>query len=91
MKDNSNRNVLAIVVVLVMGGLIYISNQDTPLVEEYTPLPSVVGFDEPTIEDLPTLTEAVIVPESESLASNCLLYTSPSPRDGLLSRMPSSA
>ena len=26
----------------------------------------------------------------ESL-SNCLLYTSPSPRDGLLSRMPSSA
>ena len=25
------------------------------------------------------------------LAENCLLYTSPSPRDGLLSRMPSSA
>ena len=25
------------------------------------------------------------------LAWNCLLYTSPSPRDGLLSRMPSSA
>ena len=25
------------------------------------------------------------------LAGNCLLYTSPSPRDGLLSRMPSSA
>ena len=24
-------------------------------------------------------------------ADNCLLYTSPSPRDGLLSRMPSSA
>ena len=24
-------------------------------------------------------------------ASDCLLYTSPSPRDGLLSRMPSSA
>ena len=24
-------------------------------------------------------------------ASSCLLYTSPSPRDGLLSRMPSSA
>ena len=26
-----------------------------------------------------------------SLYLNCLLYTSPSPRDGLLSRMPSSA
>ena len=25
------------------------------------------------------------------MASTCLLYTSPSPRDGLLSRMPSSA
>ena len=27
----------------------------------------------------------------EELSSDCLLYTSPSPRDGLLSRMPSSA
>ena len=26
-----------------------------------------------------------------SMSSSCLLYTSPSPRDGLLSRMPSSA
>ena len=26
-----------------------------------------------------------------ALANTCLLYTSPSPRDGLLSRMPSSA
>ena len=26
-----------------------------------------------------------------TLVENCLLYTSPSPRDGLLSRMPSSA
>ena len=25
------------------------------------------------------------------MLANCLLYTSPSPRDGLLSRMPSSA
>ena len=28
---------------------------------------------------------------SRSKDKNCLLYTSPSPRDGLLSRMPSSA
>ena len=27
----------------------------------------------------------------EALKGGCLLYTSPSPRDGLLSRMPSSA
>eukprot|EP01016_Furgasonia_blochmanni_P023215 TRINITY_DN2512_c0_g1_i5.p3 TRINITY_DN2512_c0_g1~~TRINITY_DN2512_c0_g1_i5.p3 ORF type:complete len:137 (+),score=17.67 TRINITY_DN2512_c0_g1_i5:461-871(+) len=29
--------------------------------------------------------------EPHELTMNCLLYTSPSPRDGLLSRMPSSA
>ena len=29
--------------------------------------------------------------ESNALPAFCLLYTSPSPRDGLLSRMPSSA
>ena len=29
--------------------------------------------------------------EKAKLAKLCLLYTSPSPRDGLLSRMPSSA
>ena len=29
--------------------------------------------------------------ETTKLNSTCLLYTSPSPRDGLLSRMPSSA
>ena len=27
----------------------------------------------------------------QSMTNTCLLYTSPSPRDGLLSRMPSSA
>ena len=29
--------------------------------------------------------------EDDQSSSSCLLYTSPSPRDGLLSRMPSSA
>src|SRR5680860_1744513 len=29
--------------------------------------------------------------EAVTMANDCLLYTSPSPRDGLLSRMPSSA
>ena len=31
------------------------------------------------------------LPSREVIANTCLLYTSPSPRDGLLSRMPSSA
>ena len=29
--------------------------------------------------------------DAQSWTTSCLLYTSPSPRDGLLSRMPSSA
>ena len=33
----------------------------------------------------------VYIPEDEGPFPACLLYTSPSPRDGLLSRMPSSA
>ena len=34
---------------------------------------------------------AILVLATALYAWNCLLYTSPSPRDGLLSRMPSSA
>eukprot|EP01016_Furgasonia_blochmanni_P046556 TRINITY_DN6728_c0_g1_i7.p2 TRINITY_DN6728_c0_g1~~TRINITY_DN6728_c0_g1_i7.p2 ORF type:complete len:134 (+),score=39.52 TRINITY_DN6728_c0_g1_i7:724-1125(+) len=41
-------------------------------------------------EELPTLNNSLGSPNSASY-NNCLLYTSPSPRDGLLSRMPSSA
>ena len=41
----------------------------------------------------PTNDALLINPEGNRVGhySNCLLYTSPSPRDGLLSRMPSSA
>ena len=34
---------------------------------------------------------ALAIDRNDKRAYNCLLYTSPSPRDGLLSRMPSSA
>ena len=54
-----------------------------------------------TMEDASLYAEAVCVENGRILAvgsfddvmqyKNCLLYTSPSPRDGLLSRMPSSA
>ena len=33
----------------------------------------------------------MVVCDSQDRLHSCLLYTSPSPRDGLLSRMPSSA
>ena len=35
--------------------------------------------------------EVKVTANRDNLANICLLYTSPSPRDGLLSRMPSSA
>ena len=35
--------------------------------------------------------EIIFEMDKENMRSCCLLYTSPSPRDGLLSRMPSSA
>ena len=35
--------------------------------------------------------QAAISVAGNNMANACLLYTSPSPRDGLLSRMPSSA
>ena len=37
------------------------------------------------------LIEGVDLSREQSQSTICLLYTSPSPRDGLLSRMPSSA
>ena len=43
------------------------------------------------IEKLPDSKPETKIEFSEILAYGCLLYTSPSPRDGLLSRMPSSA
>ena len=39
----------------------------------------------------PVLPIVFPVPPAPPLPNACLLYTSPSPRDGLLSRMPSSA
>ena len=35
--------------------------------------------------------EGIVQVTPDAVRINCLLYTSPSPRDGLLSRMPSSA
>ena len=42
-------------------------------------------------EVVPALTEQFNYSSVMAVPKVCLLYTSPSPRDGLLSRMPSSA
>ena len=51
--------------------------------------PSASAPDTPNTSD-PQAT-ATADPHEELSTISCLLYTSPSPRDGLLSRMPSSA
>src|SRR5680860_1113342 len=43
------------------------------------------------VADMQRLPDAVVIVDLKKEAIGCLLYTSPSPRDGLLSRMPSSA
>ena len=54
--------------------------------------PTAVGSEPPSLRELPPLSalEALVAPLWAHYVP-CLLYTSPSPRDGLLSRMPSSA
>ena len=42
-------------------------------------------------EKIGEIEDLIITPEKAVSYAICLLYTSPSPRDGLLSRMPSSA
>ena len=62
------------------AGIDVIAFDIDPKMEEWT-----ISAIENAKPSLVKLTEGIGLPQ------NCLLYTSPSPRDGLLSRMPSSA
>ena len=63
----------------------------------FDPEPMTVDFDqwvktdELTVDTSDTLQPAEIAGAKQLLVNACLLYTSPSPRDATLSRMPSSA
>ena len=52
-------------------------------IRDYTEVGSTVLSD--------TILNGIILDAEYRIFRDCLLYTSPSPRDGLLSRMPSSA
>ena len=54
---------------------------------EQTPNPQTLKF----LPGKVVMDEGTAFYQNIDEASDCLLYTSPSPRDGLLSRMPSSA
>ena len=62
---------------------------DAPAVPTLTLDPTPEAAEEKKPEPAPAVQqpEVQLTPEEQA----CLLYTSPSPRDGLLSRMPSSA
>ena len=82
---------------LLTGGLLLlllksITNRLNRLVYNAHLLPSLTPLTEKvTGDDELAYMDSVLHDASENLINACLLYTSPSPRDGLLSRMPSSA
>ena len=53
----------------------------------------IVPYSANSLEDAEAVIHVIKISENELRKQqvSCLLYTSPSPRDGLLSRMPSSA
>ena len=61
------------------------------LVEDLAELFADAGVASCYDEDAASLVRKVLFGEGWLWDEDCLLYTSPSPRDGLLSRMPSSA
>ena len=78
--------------------------EPAPIMHEKDPLESMMkrfhvaaehlNLDEEVYDVLKSSVKKIIVSLPISMddgSINCLLYTSPSPRDGLLSRMPSSA
>ena len=54
-------------------------------------LEATFSLSEAALENAQKLAELNYAASKDALVNTCLLYTSPSPRDGLLSRMPSSA
>ena len=60
------------------------------VVTEFTSIHSIIAKEKQLKDQMQSITEFIEYSEQERPLS-CLLYTSPSPRDGLLSRMPSSA
>ena len=81
--------------VIITGITSFLTDMASEMVYPLIPLylsalgapPAVLGV----IEGFAESTASILKVFSGRVSDNCLLYTSPSPRDGLLSRMPSSA
>ena len=71
---------------LILGGLLFVTIAGSGWYINY------LGDQISTLKGNQIVLETQIQEQNESIERYlCLLYTSPSPRDGLLSRMPSSA
>ena len=82
----------AIAALLFVVGWFTVDRSASPVLKNDAPTGSaLIRFHSPVIgpQDAPVTIVEFFDPACE--ACRCLLYTSPSPRDGLLSRMPSSA
>ena len=90
-------NLLLITILLIVIDVILIRS----LISASASVPLAVNLNHPFMESEPISKSEIMVKFSEEwidpgvhrlkLAKDCLLYTSPSPRDATLSRMPSSA
>ena len=74
-----------------LGVSLYPDHSDLDEDKEYIKLAQKYGFTRIFMSMLEVTEDPEIVKEKFRQLITCLLYTSPSPRDGLLSRMPSSA
>ena len=72
------------------GNIMKLSFQPYKVLLKWTPYVAVALFLVQTVSEIREGNKVQVVDESDFVYA-CLLYTSPSPRDGLLSRMPSSA
>ena len=74
-----------------VAGLIYVDTQDLqrPFTRDHLEILSTLAVLSAVAVEQTRLKESVL--REQAIRNRCLLYTSPSPRDGLLSRMPSSA
>ena len=63
------------------------ANDNHAAAEDFSVLDLIPCEDDDKVDETVRRTERLAI----ALVIGCLLYTSPSPRDGLLSRMPSSA
>ena len=66
-------------------------NLSVPIPQDYVNYVNMSWVDQAGIKHIIYPTTLTSNPYQPPLPNTCLLYTSPSPRDGLLSRMPSSA